>query len=169
VSTGLELWPAALAIGAVVRVARRRRRSRATQQGAGPSMWQAAADPSPSAEVLTVPTRAKDAALLAQALDGCGRHFATEDGVVYGELGGHAVAFVAEADGRYEAHLDGTGDPAAAVRLVGDLDDEYALRLQQQSYTKLLERAPLHGLSFESREVEGDDIIVTLRVGEEAR
>jgi len=152
-STGLELLPLALAIGAAVAAVRKRR-------SASPA----------SPIVVTLGTRMRDGVLLSRALDVVGRDFGEQDGVRHGSIQGMAVAFTVDTDGTFEAHFDATLPSDQAQALVAQLDEQYARLVQQQVYEKLLERAPAAGLVFESERVEEDDsIVVTLLVGEEGR
>lgn len=149
-STGLELLPLALAIGAAVGAMRRNR--------AGP------------APVLTVTTRLRDDALLVQALETVGGHFGVDDGVHHGRIGDVPVAVSRNPDGQFDVHLDPGVATDQAEGLVAMLDQSYGRQVQQQVYEKLLARAPEHGLAWRSERVEEDDaIVVTLTVEEEVR
>lgn len=145
-STGMELVPLALAVGAAVAAASRK--SSAT----------------PAQSVLSLGTRMRDDALLREALETAGACYGDRDGTVYGSIEGTAVAFTRAAGGTFEAHFDASVAEDDGVRLVSGLDDEYARLVQGRAYERVVERAPDFGLEFESEELEGEDIVVTLRV-----
>jgi hypothetical protein len=149
-STGLELIPLALAIGAVVAA---RRRSTASL---------------PSTVTLT--TRMRDETLLVTALDIVGQHYGEHDGMQYGSVEGTAVVFSRDPEGVYEAHFDKAISVSTSQSVITGLDEIYTRLVQQDVYQKLMDRAGMHGLALESERVEDDDsIVLTLVVGEEVR
>jgi hypothetical protein len=143
VSTGLELWPLAIAIG--VLAASRRKED--------------------VADVLTMETRMRDPELLERTLEAIGEPVDLGDDRRYAEVNGVLVCFAMAGD-VFDASFDPETTQVQAEHVLALVDDEYTRQLQGQTYEKLLDRAGSEGLAFESERHDGDDIVVTLRLEE---
>jgi hypothetical protein len=147
-STGLELIPVALAIGAVV--ARRRRAATTVGVERQP-------------EVVALETRFRDDALLLEALGSGAR---VRDGTLHGVLGRIPVALARDSDGTYLAYFHGDLPVPEAEDAVRELDAAYGKLVQREVRRRVLDQAPTQGLVFEQETIEADgSIVLTLQVG----
>jgi len=146
-STGIELIPVALAIGAAAAAARAR----------GGDVVASA-----SRETRELPTRFADESLLMEAL---GQTATERDGVVHGVVDGVPIAFTTDDSGAYVAHFrpEAPGRAAGALRT---LDGVYGRLVQRDARSRVLASAPRYGLPVEDEHVEEDGtIVLTLQVG----
>jgi Protein of unknown function (DUF2997) len=153
-STGLEIIPAALVIGAVV--ARRRLRSAATRRAAGEE-----------AEVLELETRFNEQSLILEAL---GENAVERNGVVHGEVGDVPIALALDTeDGLFVAYFHADLPPEEAEEALRSLDRAYAALSNRDVRERVIEGAPEGGFVLEQETVEDDgSIVLSLRVEEDA-
>jgi hypothetical protein len=151
-STGLEIIPAALVIGAVV--ARRRLRDAATRAAAGQE-----------AEVLELETRFREQALIVEAL---GEHAVERDGVVHGVVGEVPIALALDTeDELFVAYFHADLPPDEAEEALRSLDAAYAALVQRDVRERVLDKAPDVGFTVEEETVDEDgSIVLSLRVEE---
>lgn len=147
-STGIELIPVALAVGAVVA---RRRRRRGARQHDERSSTAAEAD-----HLLELETRFRDGALLTRALREVGVEPVLRDGYLHGVVDDVAIALAPDEHGVYTAFFHGAQDAEAAESVVIALDATYTLLVQQDVHDRVLARAAEHGMTVEHDAVEPD-------------
>ena len=151
-STGMELVPLALAIGAVAAGAK----MASSQAGSG------GVSAAPR-QVRSMPTRFRDNALVLEAL---GEGAVERDGTLHGAVDRVPVALAPDADGIYVAYFHGDLSGAEAESTVRKLDGVYGGLVQRDVRRRVLEQAPAHGLAVEDERVEEDgSIVLTLQVG----
>lgn len=150
-STGLELIPIAMAIGAVV----------AARKASHGSLNVTSEMP-----VQTLSSRMRDEKLLRSAVDSLGEVFGTKDGAIFASAEGRAVVFTRADDGTFDVHLERALALEEAQDVVRRLDVAYGLCVQQQVYERVTAHASEFGLELESERIdtEDDTIVVTLRV-----
>ena len=153
-STGVELVPIALAIGAVVAARRRDRGSLRVQVD--------------QVDVQTLTSRMRDPGLLRAAVEAAGgRIFGERDGTLYGAHGKIALVFAPGTDGVFDVHVDAAVPAPDAQAAVAAVDRSYGAQVQQATYRRVIEQGADHGLTLESEYVDDDDsIVLTLLVGE---
>lgn len=152
-STGVELVPIALAIGAVVAA---RRRDRGSLRSSIDSV-----------RVQTFSSRMRDPELLTAAVQAAGgRILGARDGMLYGALSGTPLVFAPDLDGVFDVHIDAKIPEAEALGLVAAVDRSYGAQVQQKTYLHVTDYVGEHGLAVESEYVDDDDsIVLTLVVG----
>jgi Protein of unknown function (DUF2997) len=153
-STGLEIIPAALVIGAVV--ARRRLKSEAARAKAGEQ-----------ANVLELETRFNEQALIIEALGG---NAVERNGVLHGEVGDVPIALTLDTDDRlFVAYFHADLPPEAAEEALRSLDRAYVELSNRDVRERVIDGAPDSGFVFEEQTVEGDgSVVLSLRVEDEA-
>lgn len=153
-STGLEIIPAALVIGAVV--ARRRLRSAAARKAAGQE-----------AEVLELETRFNEQSLILEALGG---NAVERNGVVHGEVHDVPIALALDTeDGLFVAYFHADLPPEEAEEALRSLDRAYAALSNRDVRERVIEGAPDGGFVLEQETVEDDgSIVLSLRVEDDA-
>jgi hypothetical protein len=149
-STGMELIPLALAIGAAATAWNRLSEHRDVGQTTDRTLRQ-------------LPTRFRDEALVLEAL---GDGAVERDGTLHGVVAGVPLALTTNDEGTYVAHFHGDLPAAEAVAVVRTLDEIYGGLVQRDVRERVLARAPAHGLTFEHETVDDDgSIVLTLQVG----
>lgn len=150
-STGLELIPLALAVGALTGGARR---ANARRPRGGLTA-------SETVEARALLTRFRDEALVLEAL---GDGAVQRDGTLHGMIDGEAIALVADDDGTYVAYFHGelSGEDAQAALM--KLDGVYGALVQRDVRDRVIAQAPAHDMALERETVEADGtVVMTLR------
>ncbi len=152
-STGLELVPMALALGAVLAARRARIKPVTTDAGL----------------MVTIPTRMRDEGLLARSLQRTGEDCGIVDGVLAGAVDGLPIALRRTEDGTYDAHFAPDTAQERAQAAVEALDTAYCQDLQRDVHSRVVSSAPSLGLRVldESRESDGTVVVTLQAVGEQ--
>lgn len=115
--------------------------------------------------VMEIQTRMRDRSLLVAALGDLDCAVTDDGPQVQAVHENRVVRFSYDAESILQAQFEDGVDVATAEAFLTDLDDEYARRVQEQVYQRLLERADEQNLTIESESVDADNaIVLTLRI-----
>jgi hypothetical protein len=110
-------------------------------------------------------TRMKDDGLLNAALKRYGCRSVVTDNTIDSTVGETRMVFERDESGVFESLFIGDIPVEHARAFLTELEDEYALLVQQRVYERLLSKAKERGLVVESEEVQEDNsVTITLRV-----
>lgn len=113
----------------------------------------------------TIQTVMKKEHLLKKAIEQYGCSVQGDDTNYQTEVGDIKIGFYQNEEGVFEAIFDESVEQEHALEFIENLHTEYKYLIQQETYTRLVERAKENGLELESEAIQKDrSILLTFEV-----